>query len=104
MRWGMTWLLEILTVPAPERLRVFVVMTGVERLAGRLRAAGSMSGMVGDEDGCCRGKAYRRRLARVDDCARLPATALERGATRQAGAKPHEKGLEGYAIIFPGPG
>lgn len=46
MRWGIAWLLDILTVPGAVMPSVFEDNVGVEKLAGRLRAAGSMSGIV----------------------------------------------------------
>lgn len=52
IRAGMIWLdFATLGAPAPEPARVFVERMGVERLTdGRLRAAGSMSGILtGDE-------------------------------------------------------
>jgi hypothetical protein len=93
MRAGMIWL--ILTgFPEPGAVmeRVLFARVGVERLtAGRLKAAGSMSGIV--EDGGCGGWITVNTSA-------SRAARLQR-ATWKSGHELHQSNADGYAITVP---
>lgn len=88
MRAGMIWLV-FTGFPEPGAVmdRVLFDRVGVDRLtAGRLRAAGSMSGIV---------EAGSRSTSSTSRAARL------QRATRRTGHELHQSNAEGYAIAAP---